>query len=226
MGTIDRSRSDVGAQHLEVTPGRALPGRGVLHRHEASAYQSSVVGVGGSSPSGGARYPCACRIVILMAPPAVKALDPSPVSGLLAAMSSRLMAKRAPSTSDAEYWQTSGFWVLAIDDSAGGGGVEIDWCPHCGRSLAHNSAASGWPAAYHASGSLLGVTSPTAVRGATSGRPQARVQFVETKDVPADPVDVLDEGCVTGFRARPRPGARSGAALAPARTRAGSTSRR
>ncbi len=34
-----------------------------------------------------------------------------------------------------EWWQASSRWVVAISASGGGGGVTIDYCPHCGRKL-------------------------------------------------------------------------------------------
>jgi hypothetical protein len=34
-----------------------------------------------------------------------------------------------------EYWSKSKSWVIAISKLAGGGGVEIHFCPHCGKSL-------------------------------------------------------------------------------------------
>lgn len=34
-----------------------------------------------------------------------------------------------------EWWQRRRTWVVTIAESAGGGGIEIRFCPHCGRSL-------------------------------------------------------------------------------------------
>jgi len=34
-----------------------------------------------------------------------------------------------------EWWKTSRRWVIAIAESAGGGGIEITYCPHCGTKL-------------------------------------------------------------------------------------------
>ncbi len=34
-----------------------------------------------------------------------------------------------------EYWEKSKMWVIAIAESAGGGGIEISYCPHCGTKL-------------------------------------------------------------------------------------------
>lgn len=34
-----------------------------------------------------------------------------------------------------EWWSRDGQWVIAIAESAGGGGVEISFCPHCGKKL-------------------------------------------------------------------------------------------
>ncbi len=34
-----------------------------------------------------------------------------------------------------EWWPTQRFWVIAIAESAGGGGVWIGHCPHCGTTL-------------------------------------------------------------------------------------------
>jgi hypothetical protein len=34
-----------------------------------------------------------------------------------------------------EWWSGDQVWVIAIADSAGGGGVVIQFCPHCGRKL-------------------------------------------------------------------------------------------
>lgn len=34
-----------------------------------------------------------------------------------------------------EYWKKSKQWVIAIAESAGGGGITIKYCPHCGKKL-------------------------------------------------------------------------------------------
>jgi len=34
-----------------------------------------------------------------------------------------------------EWWQNRRTWVVVIAESAGGGGIEIRFCPHCGRRL-------------------------------------------------------------------------------------------
>ncbi len=34
-----------------------------------------------------------------------------------------------------EWWSNSEQWIIAISDSAGGGGVTISFCPHCGQKL-------------------------------------------------------------------------------------------
>src|SRR5262249_39937358 len=34
-----------------------------------------------------------------------------------------------------EWWRKAGRWFIAISDAAGGGGIEIDFCPHCGSRL-------------------------------------------------------------------------------------------
>lgn len=34
-----------------------------------------------------------------------------------------------------EWWPKSGHWVIAISESAGGGGILIEFCPHCGLRL-------------------------------------------------------------------------------------------
>jgi hypothetical protein len=34
-----------------------------------------------------------------------------------------------------EYWKKSKTWVIAIAESAGGGGIVIRYCPHCGNKL-------------------------------------------------------------------------------------------
>jgi hypothetical protein len=34
-----------------------------------------------------------------------------------------------------EWWRKSNRWVIVISDYAGGGGIEIHFCPHCGTPL-------------------------------------------------------------------------------------------
>lgn len=34
-----------------------------------------------------------------------------------------------------EWWPKSKQWVIAISESAGGGGITISFCPHCGAKL-------------------------------------------------------------------------------------------
>lgn len=34
-----------------------------------------------------------------------------------------------------EWWAKSKHWVIVISELAGGGGIEIDFCPHCGIRL-------------------------------------------------------------------------------------------
>lgn len=34
-----------------------------------------------------------------------------------------------------EWWPTQRFWVIAIAESAGSGGIWIGHCPHCGNQL-------------------------------------------------------------------------------------------
>lgn len=34
-----------------------------------------------------------------------------------------------------EWWPEQEFWVIAIPEAAGSGGVWISHCPHCGRGL-------------------------------------------------------------------------------------------
>jgi hypothetical protein len=34
-----------------------------------------------------------------------------------------------------EWWKIQRFWVITIAESAGGGGVVIRYCPHCGAEL-------------------------------------------------------------------------------------------
>jgi hypothetical protein len=34
-----------------------------------------------------------------------------------------------------EWWVGKNIWVIAISEQAGGGGIEISFCPHCGARL-------------------------------------------------------------------------------------------
>lgn len=34
-----------------------------------------------------------------------------------------------------EWWEDKGFWVIPIPFLAGGGGIKISYCPHCGTDL-------------------------------------------------------------------------------------------
>lgn len=34
-----------------------------------------------------------------------------------------------------EWWPDQGFWVIAIAEAAGSGGVWVGHCPHCGQRL-------------------------------------------------------------------------------------------
>lgn len=34
-----------------------------------------------------------------------------------------------------EWWEKSQQWVIRIADDAGGGGVRVRFCPHCGHQL-------------------------------------------------------------------------------------------
>lgn len=34
-----------------------------------------------------------------------------------------------------EWWHESRQWVIAIAEAAGGGGIIIEFCPHCGTKL-------------------------------------------------------------------------------------------
>jgi hypothetical protein len=42
-----------------------------------------------------------------------------------------------------EYWKERDIWVIPIVDSAGGGGIEISYCPHCGAQLSKSSKPPG-----------------------------------------------------------------------------------
>jgi hypothetical protein len=35
-----------------------------------------------------------------------------------------------------EFWPRRNEWFIAIAETAGGGGIRIGWCPHCGTKLA------------------------------------------------------------------------------------------
>jgi hypothetical protein len=41
-----------------------------------------------------------------------------------------------------EWWPKANRWFIAILDSAGGGGIEIGFCPHCGRQLEHHGSSN------------------------------------------------------------------------------------
>jgi hypothetical protein len=34
-----------------------------------------------------------------------------------------------------EWWSTARGWVIRIAEAAGGGGIHIEFCPHCGARL-------------------------------------------------------------------------------------------
>jgi len=34
-----------------------------------------------------------------------------------------------------EWWSKTRAWVVLISDAAGGGGIAISFCPHCGAAL-------------------------------------------------------------------------------------------
>jgi hypothetical protein len=34
-----------------------------------------------------------------------------------------------------EWWSKARAWIIIIASSAGGGGIQIDYCPHCGANL-------------------------------------------------------------------------------------------
>ena len=38
-----------------------------------------------------------------------------------------------------EWWPNYKGWFIVIAPSAGGGGISISYCPHCGASLAKNT---------------------------------------------------------------------------------------
>lgn len=40
-----------------------------------------------------------------------------------------------------EWWSRQKHWVIAISDSAGGGGIVINYCPHCGSKLTQTPTA-------------------------------------------------------------------------------------
>ncbi len=39
-----------------------------------------------------------------------------------------------------EWWPKARQWVIAIAESAGGGGISIEFCPHCGARLRRGRA--------------------------------------------------------------------------------------
>lgn len=41
-------------------------------------------------------------------------------------------------------WSASTGWVIAIAESAGGGGVQIAFCPHCGTELGSGASMRSW----------------------------------------------------------------------------------
>lgn len=41
-----------------------------------------------------------------------------------------------------EWWAKPRHWVIAIAESAGGGGITISFCPHCGANLSLAPAPS------------------------------------------------------------------------------------
>jgi hypothetical protein len=43
-----------------------------------------------------------------------------------------------------EWWNSQRGWFLRIDDSAGGGGIAISFCPHCGSKLAGSGRSGRW----------------------------------------------------------------------------------
>jgi hypothetical protein len=38
-----------------------------------------------------------------------------------------------------EWWERSRQWVVRVADEAGGGGITIGYCPHCGHKLSGNA---------------------------------------------------------------------------------------
>jgi hypothetical protein len=38
-----------------------------------------------------------------------------------------------------EWWQKMKIWVIVISETAGGGGIAISFCPHCGSRLSEKS---------------------------------------------------------------------------------------
>src|SRR6058998_1346514 len=41
-----------------------------------------------------------------------------------------------------EWWPKARRWFIAISDAAGGGGIEIDFCPHCGSRLQQRASSN------------------------------------------------------------------------------------
>jgi hypothetical protein len=41
-----------------------------------------------------------------------------------------------------EWWQRHRIWVVTIADSAGGGGIEVSFCPHCGGRLQSTASSN------------------------------------------------------------------------------------
>jgi hypothetical protein len=38
-----------------------------------------------------------------------------------------------------EWWKNKQIWVIVISESAGGGGIQISFCPHCGKKLLNST---------------------------------------------------------------------------------------
>lgn len=43
-----------------------------------------------------------------------------------------------------EWWEEHDAWFIIIDPTAGGGGLAIAFCPHCGGKLSGNSEEGRW----------------------------------------------------------------------------------
>jgi len=43
-----------------------------------------------------------------------------------------------------EWWSRQRNWFVTIADSAGGGGIAISHCPHCGKKLAGGKLRGRW----------------------------------------------------------------------------------
>ncbi len=41
-----------------------------------------------------------------------------------------------------EWWPKARRWFIAISDAAGGGGIEIEFCPHCGSRLQQRASSN------------------------------------------------------------------------------------